>query len=41
MEPLIDKALKEKYEKIDAPKKERKPKEVKEKKPKVEGGDIR
>ncbi|KAF8363065.1 top-2 [Pristionchus pacificus] len=41
VEPLIDKALKEKYEKIDAPKKERKPKEVKEKKPKVEGGDIR
>ncbi|GMT15036.1 hypothetical protein PFISCL1PPCAC_6333, partial [Pristionchus fissidentatus] len=47
VEPTIDKAMKEKYEKIDAPKKERKPKEpkepkeVKEKKPKVEGGDIR
>ena len=41
IEPNIDKAMKEKYEKMNAPKKERVKKEPKEpKKPKVEGQDI-
>lgn len=42
IEPNIDKAMKEKYEKMNAPKKERVKKEPKEpKKPKVEGQDIK